>query len=349
MRRILFFVFASVSIVYIKAQEGNKDFVPNGKAFGKVFWNYHYDLSEDATQRNTFQLQRAYFGYKYKFSETVSLKLTLDGSRVSKASAYTAFLKNAQLDWKVAKQVKLSIGLIGLKQWNDQEKFWGYRYLFKTFQDEFKLGSSADMGINGEFKLAKTLKANVFILNGEGYTNIQDNMGRLKIGGNLIFEPLDGLILKGYYDAYGGNIEKFPDTDSSLVVKDTVSVQTISLFAGYKTNKFRVGAGYNIQLDGVKFNQVAAGYDLYGYSIFGTYVINKDFEVFGYWIGYQSNTLEGQTESWNSGKDGNIAIGGIQYIPVKGVKVALNYRQYLYKKEGKSDNSLLYVNFEYAF
>ena len=34
--------------------------------------------------------------------------------------------KIAQLDWKLNPKVKLSMGLIGNKQFNDQESLWGY-------------------------------------------------------------------------------------------------------------------------------------------------------------------------------------------------------------------------------
>ena len=181
------------------SMNGQEDFKPNGKAFGKVFWNYNYNFTEDATQRNTFALQRAYLGYVYNFSENISTKITFDGARTSAASSFTVFLKTAQLDWQVAQPVKLSLGLIGLKQFDTQEKFWGYRYIFKDFQDEFALGTSADLGVNAEITLAKNLKANLFVLNGEGYTRVQDNMGRMKVGGNLIFTPVKGLILKGFF------------------------------------------------------------------------------------------------------------------------------------------------------
>jgi hypothetical protein len=344
---ILMFSLLLSSVIF--AQESDDAFEPSGSAFGKVFFNYHYDATQDATQRNTFELQRAYLGYKYSFSDAISATITLDGSRESDASAYTAFLKIAQLDWKVASPVKLSVGLIGLKQFDTQEKFWGYRYIFKSFQDEFALGSSADLGANAEIKLAKTLKANLFVLNGEGYSKLQDDMGRMKVGGNLIFEPVKGLTIKGYYDNYGGNVELYPDSDSSRIVKDTVSVQTIGFFVGYGTDKFRIGAEYNLQLNGKKYNEIAADHNLTGIALYGTYVINKKFEVFAEWLNFKSNKLSGATETWNYNKDGNILIAGLQYTPVKGVKTALNYRTFLYNNSDLKTKSLVYLNFEFAF
>jgi hypothetical protein len=332
-------------------QETGEEFMPSGKVFGKVFFNYNYNMSEDAEQRNTFALQRTYFGYKYKFSKDISFKLTLDAVRQVKdvegnvISPYVAQLKHAQLDWKVADPVKLSVGLIGLKQFDTQEKFWGYRYIFKSFQDEFALGSSADLGINAEIKLAESLKANVFVLNGEGYSRIQDDMGRMKVGGNLIFEPVDGLIFKGYYDIYGGNVVN----DSGVVIKDTVSIHSLAFFAGYKTDKFRVGAEYNKQFNGKKYYQIAADHDISGLAAYGTYVINMKFEVFGEWLQFKSNKLDGKDKTWNYKKDGNVIIAGVQYILVKGVKVALNYRTLIYNDADIDTKSFIFMNFEFAF
>lgn len=332
-------------------QETSEEFKPSGKASGKVFFNYNYDLTDGATQRSEFQLQRAYLGYKYSFSEKFSAKITLDGGRQVKdtdgevLAPYSAQVKIAQLDWKVSNAVKLSAGLIGLKQFDTQEKFWGYRYLFKSFQDEFALGTSADLGINAEIKLAEPLKANLFVLNGEGYSKLQDDFGRMRVGGNLIYEPVKGLILKGYYDVYGGDILN----DSGIVITDTSAIQTIAFFAGYGTDKFRIGAEYDIQLNGKKFNEIAADHDISGMAIYGTYVINKRYEVFAEWLQFKAATPEGFDDSWSKKKEGDVIVAGIQYAPVKGVKMALNYRTFLFEDSSLTDKSYVYLNLELNF
>ncbi len=320
------------------------EFKPNGQAFGKVFWNYNYNVTEDAEQRNSFALQRAYLGYQYNFSENISTKITLDGSGSSEASDFTVFLKIAQLDWKVVEPVKLSFGLIGLKQFDTQEKLWVYRYIFKSLQDEFKFGPSADLGANAEVSIIQNLTANFFILNGEGYKHIQDDMGRLKAGGNILFTPVKGLTFKGYYDIYGGNIEV-----NDSVTRDTCSIHTLAFFAGYKAAKFRIGAEYNIMLNGTKYAKQAADHDITGIALYGTCIINKKFEVFGQWMLYKSNKLEGSDETWNYDEDGNLFLAGIQYAPVKGVKVAANYRAFLYDNPDMNTDSYFFLNFEFAF
>ena len=75
--------------------------------------------------------------------------------------------------------------MIGNKQFKYQESIWGYRYMYKTFQDENKFVSSADLGVNAEIKLSEKIDLNLFALNGEGYKNVQDDNGFIKIGGNL--------------------------------------------------------------------------------------------------------------------------------------------------------------------
>ena len=99
-------------------------FEANGSPHFKIFWNYHNDYSENATKKSAFELKRVYLGYKYNFTEKMSAKITYDIGSNSGGSEYTAYVKIAQLDWKLNPKLKLSMGLIGNKQFNDQEKLF---------------------------------------------------------------------------------------------------------------------------------------------------------------------------------------------------------------------------------
>lgn len=328
-------LFLGVLLVSIASfsQNLNKEFNPSGDVQFKVFWNYHADLSENATQKSAFELKRAYLGYKYNFSEAISAKVTLDVGDNSGGSAYTAYLKTAQLDWKVASSIKLSMGLIGMKQFNDQEKFWGYRYVFKSFQDQNGYGSSADLGVSAEFKLSKNLKANFLIANGEGYKKLQDEDGKQKVGGSLIFTPVKGLTTKIYADSQ-------PSIDSDAIT-------TISLFAGYKSSNWRFGAEYNKLNNGKKYSSPAEDHNLDGLSFYSTYIINDKVEIFGRFDQLSSNTLSGASEAWNISKDGNQIIGGIQYLPVKGLSFSLNYQGFSFDNDLLGNKSLVFLNAEF--
>ena len=331
-KQLLFLSMLFISISSF-SQSTEEDFKPGGEIQFKVYWNYHYDFTQNATKTSAFELNNSYFGYKYDFSKAISAKITFDVGSNTGGSEYTAFLKIAQLDWKATKGVKLSMGLIGLKQFNDQEDFWGYRYLFNSFQDKYGFGTSADLGINAEFTLAKNLKANFFVINGEGFRAIQDTDGNQKIGGNLVFTPVKGIITKIYADNQ-------PTTGG----KD---ITTYSFFAGYHAVNWRLGAEYNVQNNATKFASPADDHNLDGFSIYSTYVINKKFEIFGRYDQLSSNILTGETVAWNINKDGSQIITGIQYAPLKGLKFALNYQGFTFDNSILKPKSLVFLNAEF--
>jgi hypothetical protein len=333
MKKVIITIILFTTVISISFAQEKEEFKPNGKMHFKVYWNYHTDLTTDAVQTSAFDIKRSYFGYKYAFSEKFSAKLTFDVGKNDGGSDYTAYLKHAQLDWKVAKGVKLSMGMIGLKQFNDQENFWGYRYLFKSYQDEYKFGSSADAGINAEFKISKKLKANFLIVNGEGYKKLQDVNGNQKIGGSLLYYPIKGLTTKVYYD-----------TQSTT---DGKAVTSLALFAGYKGKGWRLGAEYNKLSNGKKYTSPADDNNLDGISIYSTVEFNKKWEVFGRFDQLNSNTLDGETQAWNFDKNGSQLIFGIQVYPVKGLKFALNYQGYTFDNSAINTKSLVFLNAEF--
>ena len=195
--------------------------------------------------------------------DAFSAKITYDIGKNSAGSSHTAFLKIAQLDWKVNSKFKLSMGMIGGKQFNDQEKIWGYRYLYKTLQDEYKFGSSADLGVNAEIKISDKLTSNVFIVNGEGYKNVQDEDGNQRFGTNLIYKLNKNITTKIYYDTHA--------------VVDSKAINNIGIFAGYKSDKFRFGAEYNEMQNGETYKTASENHILKGLSFYSSYILNVSF------------------------------------------------------------------------
>jgi len=332
----LFLGFTAVSQV-------KTEFTPSGKATGKVFFNYHYDMTDGAEQESSFEIKRAYFGYNYNISKGLKASITLDVGKNDGGSDYTAYLKKAQLEWKASSVVKVSLGMISTIQFKEQEKFWGYRYIMKSFNDQYGLGSSADMGIKANFKLSDAFSANAFVINGEGYKKVQDEDGKQKVGASLVYQN-KGLIAKIYTDA---NSAKVVTEDGS---EEDVTVAALATFVGYKfSDKFRLAAEYNQLINGIKYSEVAEDYDLEGLSVYSTYTFDKEWEVFGRYDFLTSNTLKGETEKWNIAKNGSAITAGIQYAPVKNVKMAFNYQGFNFKKSDTDNKSLLYVNLEFKF
>jgi len=339
-----FLVFSTVFFLMLNANSQDV-FHPKGKVRGKVYFNYHLNLNNRIPQTSAFSIKRAYFGYNYAFSKNLTTTIMLDVGKNSGGSAFTYYLKKASFDWKLTSALKLSIGLIGMQEFNHQENFWGYRYIYKSYMDEHGFGSSADLGVNAHLNFLKNkLNFNIFIANGEGYKHLQDNYGKYKVGGNVIIKPVKNLEFKFYYDT-----KSFAYTRNESVI-DTSSVSVYAFFLGYKIkSKFRIGAEYDVMLNGEKYLQAASGHNLNGLSFYGTYIINKKLEIFGRYDNLVSNKLANASNPWNYDKDGNAIIFGCQYSPVKGVKMALNYQGWTYTASNVTSQSLGYLNFQYKF
>ena len=174
MKKMKFIVASLMACVGITAQaQETKAAEPKGKAIVQVFSNFNADFSREAESLG-FELERSYLGYEYKLDDGLTVKGVMDIGKSSDVSDYQriAYIKNAMLSWKTG-NLTLNGGLISTTQFNFQEKFWGYRYVMKSFQDLYKFGSSADLGISAAYKFADWCSADAIIVNGEGYKKIQ--------------------------------------------------------------------------------------------------------------------------------------------------------------------------------
>lgn len=332
MKKLLLSLFFTFVCIYLS--NAQDEYKPSGTATGTLFFNYHYNLTKDEEQKSAFEIERAYLGYIYSFSKNISTRIVFDVAHDGKA--YSAFAKNAQLDWQIIPKLKLTAGIFSLKQFDTQEELWGCRYLLKAYDDAYGLGPSADLGFNMEFRLNKIVTVNAFILNGEGYKSLQDKNGTQRFGGDIIIKPVKGLTMKLYGDMMPGKDKQIP--------KDTTNILNISAFVGYEINNLKIGIEWNNMWNGKDYKTFADGYKLGGISIFSTYIITPKLELLARYDNLKSNKPDNSTEVWNLSNDGSLLLGGIQYMPVKGVRMALNYRARLYDNPGTITSSEIYIN-----
>ena len=300
------FIVASIAVcmgITAQAQE-TKSAEPKGRAIVQTFGNFNADFSKGAESLG-FELERAYLGYEYKLDGGLSVKTVMDIGQSGDVSDYhrIAYVKNALVQWKQGKWT-INGGLISTTQFNFQEKFWGYRYVMKSFQDLYKFGSSADLGISATYKFADWLSADAIIVNGEGYKKIQKGTG-LNYGLGATVTPVKGLQVR----LYGGLNEGATSSDA-----DQWNAAT---FVGYKGKDFSVGAEYNY-MD-------KAGNAQSGYSVYTSVNVSKTAAVYARW----DELFAGNTAS----KDA--AIVGAQFKLGKYVKVAPNVRMQLDRATGK--------------
>lgn len=305
MRKIKFIV-AGMAICLganAQAQEAKVE-EPKGKAIVQVFSNFNADFGKEAESLG-FELERAYLGYEYKLDGGLTVKGVMDVGQSSAVSDYQrlAYIKNALVQWKQGRWT-LSGGLISTTQFNFQEKFWGYRYVMKSFQDLYKFGSSADLGISAAYKAADWLSADAIIVNGEGYKKVQMGKG-LCYGLGATLTPFEGLQVR----LYGGVNDDATSADADQ--------WNAAAFVGYKAKVFSVGAEYNY-MD-------KAGSEQGGYSVYATVDVSDGAAVYARW----DELFAGNTAA----KDA--AIVGAQFKVGKYIKVAPNVRMQLDRATGK--------------
>ena len=90
------------------------------------------------------------------------------------------------------------------------------------------------------------------------------------------------------------------------------------------------------------------GHDIYGTSFYTLYKPCKDFMIFGRFDDLKSKALEGQSDPWQLNKDGQLIIAGLEYTPIKGVKITPNIR-YWNPADNSAATTFAYLNFEFKF
>ena len=299
---------------------------PKGKAIVQVFGNFHTGFGTDNDDRG-FELERSYLGYEYNFGKGLSIKGVMDIGKSSNVNDYQriAYIKNAQVQWKNG-SLTLTGGLISTTQFNFQEKFWGYRYIMKSFQDEYKFGNSADLGLSVAYKFADWVSADAIIVNGEGYKKIQNNDG-LNYGLGLTLTPVKGFQIR----VYGGLNESGEEGKKDIA--------NLAAFIGYKHERFTIGAEYN-QIWNASY---ADGADQNGYSVFTSVKLSKIAELYARFDDLYSKN------DWNISKDEQAAILGAQFKLGKCVKIAPNFRVTIPKADGAENGYYAYVNCYFGF
>ena len=294
---------------------------PKGKAIVQVFGNFHSGFGANNDDRG-FELERSYLGYEYKLGDGLSVKGVMDIGKSSDVSDYQriAYIKNAMVSWKKG-DFTLNGGLISTTQFNFQEKFWGYRYIMKSFQDQYKFGNSADLGISASYKFADWVSADAIIVNGEGYKKVQRNDG-LNYGLGVTLTPVKGFQVR----LYGGLNESGQEGKDDIV--------NMAAFAGYKCEMFTIGAEYNYMQNTSNKNDT----DQYGYSVFASAKVSKKAEVYARFDELYSKN------DWNIAKDEQAAIIGAQFKLGKYVKVAPNFKMNKPKADGADNKYSAYVS-----
>jgi hypothetical protein len=303
------------------------EFKPGGKPIMRIYSNYHSTFS-DGESASAFELTRVYLGYQHQFSKHFSGKAIFDvGDPGVGKLQMTAYVKNAFLEYEID-GFNANFGMISTTQFKVQEDFWGYRYLEKSFQDEYGFNSSADLGASFAYKFSDFLSADIIIANGEGYKKIEAD-STLRTGFGATITPVEKFIGRVYYD--------FSSKDHTQT--------SLATFAGFVTDKFSLGAEYNKQTN-VDFNK---GHDWTGISFYSTIKASEKIKIFARFDKLDSKTISGEANGWNYSDDGESYLAGVEFKPVKGIKLTPNLRGWDPADESSDFLTSFYLNCEINF
>jgi hypothetical protein len=332
-----------------------------GNVYGKIYADWYDNQSnihtlDATTARSGFDLTRAYFGYDYKIDSNFTGDVLLDVARINAVTAvaaaaagvapvvttdkrYDAFLKYGYLAWKnVLPYTTLTAGQIPYFAFDVQEAFWDHRYIYKTLMDQQGWESSADLGAKAVCVPNDMLKVTLGVTNGEGYTAPQDIYGDFKTALGIQLNPVKEFTVYLYGDCMQVGNGTLPGAAHA-------TQSTGSLFAGYNLpDMWKLG----LELDGQTNKGGTANHTVSGVSANGSYNIFQPLQIFARF------DMVGSAGDWNTGVDGRTAIAGIQYSPIKKVKMAVDYQWSLARAYGaaaaaSSDpaaSDMFYINCE---
>lgn len=301
-----------------------------GNPYLIVYSNFRKGIHE-TDKTSAFEVRRVYLGYSGRINENFAAEVKLDIGSPEDLSQYSlirryAYFKTAALTYK-HKRITAYFGLFDMLQFKTQEQFWGYRYIAKSFQDEYKFGSSADIGAGLKYRISDRFEADLVVSNGEGYNNLQSD-DNFNTGTGLTYKSPAGLVLRAYYD---------------FIREEHVQSDMI-FFAGYQKDTYRIGAEYNMKYNSAYIED----HNLTGYSVYGAHKIKEKWEVFGRYDILRSNVLPEEDQPWNLKKDLSSVITGIQFKPNENVKMSLNYQDFYSFAKNGTDKAFLYFNVQFS-
>ena len=275
-----------------------------GKPILTIFTGYNAGLGE-VSDLSGFNVDRAFIGYSVTLPKGFAAKgiVNTTVNRIGDKMAYDVYLKNIQIDWR-HEGFFASVGLINLMQFSEQERIWGHRYIFKSFQEEYGFTFCEDIGILAGYQFTDWFAADMAFTNGEGriFKNANNDF---RYGVGMSIKPVEGLLLRGYLDYY----------EDMTVVDDATKDQiSYALFVGYEHARFSVGTEYNRSMN----YQFAGDRDMVGYSLYATVPFMKWFSAYG-----RIDQLMTASD-WTSDREGLTLIAGIDYQPIKHIRISPN-------------------------
>lgn len=287
------------------------------------FTNFHYSAKTDSS---AFQQEKLILGVNYQINENWSGRIWFDVIRhdnKDNPQRLTPYIKPGFISYHKNK-LTVDAGILLASQFNDQLRFWGNRYIYKTFQDKQSFGWSNDLGIRGKYEIFPNFLLEAGLLNGAGYRHLGLSLP-LKFTGAMYYSPAENLFFKAYTDVYRKNVPQ----------------STLATFIDYRKNDtYSFSLEYNY-----KWNYMfIPGQNRYGISAYSTIHFLEDFAFISR---FDKLYLNNETVDNSKPINDTLYIMGFQYQPLKQIRLAVDYQLWRYYNELKDEEPWVYVHLEY--
>lgn len=353
MKRIILMTFVLLGCRNLIAQVSE---VPAGRVSGLFYIDYYFNAQRDAESDNLpnqaiggeqgvhgFQIRRIHFRYDYRFNSKLSSMFRLESdetqfttnSSASKATKFGMYIYDAYIKWNFVEGHEMIVGIQQTPAYEISEMVWGNRYIEKTFMDLRKIVPSHDMAISLKGKIDTKGKFNYWVMYGNNNPGIPETNKYKRYFALLEAIPLDNF----YFTLYTDLQSKQPVENGFNPGKNLRNnTFTHALFAGYRDKDLFSGGveiykgttqnGFQLADSYTNINSLAV-------SIFGTWIINNKWNVFGRYDFYEPNSHEEAR-----GDIRNLIIAGFTIKPAEKFLISPNiYMETFEAMNGKSVKS----------
>jgi len=317
-----------MSHLSLHAQADSKE----SKPIAEIFTDFHINLN-DTSKTNGFGINRAYLGYNFVADKNFSARLIVNLGNPDDVIPGTvrrryAYFREASIIWS-NDRLRMALGLTDTRIFKFQQRWWGKRYLASSYQSLNGYGYTADLGFTLDYKFSDVISADISVMNGEGYLELQlDNGVRSSLG--IAITPNSNFAFRLY-----GDFEK----------KTDIQEVTGIIFAGYRNKILNIGAEASLKtnLDAI------SSHNAWGLSATGGVNFTEKDEVFIRYDYSTSVTPEGETQQWNYLQDGTFAIIGVQHSFTPNIRLTLDFQGRNPYEEGQANSNLIFLNALFRF
>ena len=333
MKRIFKYLLLFLLIVFsARSSFASTGFLPDSSKYKVVpeimlFSNFHQGIGGDTHEPN-FEIKRATLGCQFHvpkgFSSIIRLDVSPNQPLGQNYNMVNVYLRAMYISWKKGKFL-LNTGLVDNMQHMTQQKFWGARYIFKSYLDEYRFIPAIDLGFNGRYDFLDNLSLEFGMMTG----TIKD----------------DSVSYGKYY--YSLSLNYKPVKDLQMKIHSTYSFQnedlfTAGAFVGWNiVPHLRFGAEYNAKFSPRNILQHgASAYLIYGF-------LEDKLNLFARYDYIDSWCRNGFVPSWYVAGDGMALVAGCDWKVVDYVRLSINYQGWLPKLNTDIMKSYVYLNVEF--